>query len=189
MQALESRLGGRLAAVSLPSGRTGAVKLLASADFQTLRSTGSGSMLGLYVHRVTVDAEARNAFRPATPGSGQQPRPLLPLNLHFFLVASAPKGSAADEIMLLAWGMRELALAPTLSMPELSDFDPSWSEGETVQILPEELPTEDLLKIWDALPSKYSLTATFVVRTIRVLLDAPLDAGAVIQRVLELGGP
>jgi hypothetical protein len=189
MQALESRLNGRLATVRLPSNRVGTVKLLASADFQGLHSTGSGPMLGLYVHRVTVDPEARNAFRPAAPGSNQQPRPLLPLNLHFLLVASAPKGGAADEIQLLAWGMRELSALSALSMPELTDYDEEWTESETVQILPEELPTEDLLKIWDALPCKYSLTATFVVRTIRVLLDTPPTAGPVIKRVLEMGGP
>ena len=188
MQALESRLNARLAQVRLPSNRVGTAKLLASQDFQDLRRTGAGPMLGLYVHRVTVDAEARNAYRAVPPGSGQTPRPLLPLNLHFLLVASAPKASAADEIQMLAWGMRELAALSALGMPELADYDPSWTESETVQILPEELPTEDLLKIWDALPCKYSLTATFVVRTVRVLLEVPASAGPVIKRVLEMGG-
>lgn len=160
----------------------GKVQLLSSNDFRTV-AKGS-SVLGLWLHRIEVDPNGRNTWTRPVPGKLDTPQRLIPLNLHLLLVSWG--NSAASEAALHAWGVAQLASVPEIDAGHLSSADEEWSDAERVQIAPEEMPTEDLLRIWDALPAKYTLTSCWVVRTVRVTLDRVDGSGVVKTRVLPM---
>ncbi len=159
----------------------GSVALLPSGDIKKPAS----NRLGLWVHRITVDLNGRNRFLSSPPGSGLPPRPELPLNVHFLMMSWATSGEA--EIKLHAWGMQQLMSTPELDISHLGASDPEWDAEDSAQIVPEEMATEDLLRIWDALPSKYTLSSSWILRTVRVTLPAPQGGPPVTTRLIKAG--
>lgn len=183
MQALESQLKHRLPARLGGEDVSGSmVKLLASADFKKKDVT---TQLGLWLYRLEVDANGRNVWNRPPAGSLRPAQPVLPLNLHFLMISWST--IAALEIALHAWAMQQLSSMPELDGVQLADAAPPgeepWLDGERVQIAPEEVPMEDLLRLWDALPMKYSLTSCWVMRTVRVTLDREDGEGLARTRV------
>jgi hypothetical protein len=114
-------------------------------------------------------------------------RPELPVDAHFLLISWST--SAETEIKLHAWGMRQLMAEPELDVSYFAEVDPDWGVHDTVQIVPEEMATEDLLRIWDALPAKYTLSSSWVARTIRIALPAEPPRAPVGTRVLPMSVP
>jgi Pvc16 N-terminal domain len=159
----------------------GKAALLASGEIKK----PSGNTLGLWVHRLTVDLNGRNRFLSTPPGSNLPPRPELPINVHFLLMSWGVSGEA--ELKLHAWGMQQLMATPELDISHLSAADPEWGTEDTAQIVPEEMATEDLLRIWDALPTKYTLSSSWILRTVRVALPAPTGGPPVTTRLLKAG--
>ena len=183
--AIESLLKARLPVeLGLASPVMGAVQLLSSADLKAIKDPGTGSLLGLWLHRISVDPTCRNAWQRPPPGSLLAARPVLPLNLHLMMMSWG--NSVGAEIGLHTWGMQQLATTPVLDGSLVGASDPDWGDDEEVQIAPEEVPTEDLMRIWDALPVKYTLTTCWVVRTARVVMDRDDGAGLARTRVFPV---
>jgi hypothetical protein len=67
----------------------------------------------------------------------------------------------------MAWAMRQLHLHPLLDASSLSP-EPAWDADEVIQIVPAELSTEDIMRIWDALEPSYRLSASYIARTVRL---------------------
>jgi len=91
------------------------VALLGSAD---VAKPITGNVLGIYLHRITVDPYGRNRFFPPRGLEDNSPRPELPVNLHFLLIAAG--SSATIEANLLSWAMVELANETQLDVSQLS---------------------------------------------------------------------
>ncbi len=160
MRALEDLLGRRLPE-RLRGGGVGArVQLLGSND---LKKKDQGSLVGLYVHRIVVDPTGRNQPRPGGPGSPS--RPVLPLVARFLLITWA--AGAVAELELHAWALAELE-GTQLDHGAIASLDPAFGDDEKLQVVVDELTTEDLGRIWDMLPSKYSLSSALALRTVRV---------------------
>lgn len=121
----------------------------------------------LYLYRVTVNEHSRQS-RP--PGSASASPPSLGLDLHYLL--SAWGANPLDEQVPLAWAMRQLHAMPVLDRSNLSS-EAGWGGDETVQVLPADLATEDLMRIWDALDPSYRLSSAYIARVVR--LDPDLD--------------
>lgn len=117
--------------------------------------------ISLILYRVTVDEHARQQRRP---GRTAGPVPL-GLDLHFLLTAWG--ANPLDEQVPLAWAMRQLHQVPVLDLALLSP-DGGWGRDETIQISPEELSTEDIMRIWDALDPPYRLSTSYVARVVRL---------------------
>ena len=118
--------------------------------------------LTLFLYRVTVNEHARQSPSPAHPNS----RPLpLGVDLHFLLTAWA--GNALDEHTMLAWVMRQLHLYPILDVSSLSP-EAGWGHDEVIQIIPAELSTEDMMRIWDALEPPFRLSVSYIARLVRL---------------------
>lgn len=144
---------------------------LPECDFQSVASgelTSSfgdgGTRITLLLYRVTVNEHARMQRRAGADGGSAAP---LNLDLHYLMTAWA--GNALDEQVTMAWAMREMHEAPVLDASSLAP-DGGWSRDEVVQIIPAELSTEDLMRIWDALDPPYRLSVSYVARVVR--LDA-----------------
>lgn len=140
-----------------------------------------GPRLTLYLYRVTVNEHNRQQ-RPGTMSREQQAP--LGLDLHFLLSAWA--STAQDELLPLAWAMRQLYLHPILDASSLSP-EAAWSPDEVIQIIPSELSTEDMMRIWDALAPPYRLSVSYVARLVRLDPDRFDDAAPVVATRLGFG--
>ncbi|MDB5801303.1 MAG: hypothetical protein JWL63_2242 [Rhodocyclales bacterium] len=128
----------------------------------------------LYLYRVTVNEHNRQ-LRPGLMSPEQQAP--LGLDLHFMLTAWA--GNAQDEQLTLAWTMRQLYQFPILDASSLSP-EAGWGSDEVIQIIPSELPTEEMMRIWDALDPSYRLSVPYIARLVRIDPDKIFDANPVV---------
>ena len=164
---LDVRLGEGLAGViDHPS-----LRILGSED---LLDKPSGNVLGIYLHRVSVDSFGRNRYLQPQ-GIGRIPRPELPVNLHILLIGWSDK--AVAEVTLVAWAMQLIGSALELDISHLGLVDPRWGNDDTVQVIPEEMSTEDLMRVWDSLPGDYHLSSPYIIKTLRLEPEqAPTEA-------------
>jgi hypothetical protein len=188
MLALESALQRALpAAWRQGQGTVNArVTLLGSRE---LAAPLAGNVIGLYLHRVTVDPFGRNRPLPPLPGPGPaRVHAELPVNLHFLVIANG--ASAAIEADLLGWAMTALAAAPHLDLARLGESDPEWGRPEQAAITPAEMTDEDLLRLWDRFQASYTLSVPYVIRTVRLrLAGETLEGPDIATRVLPVGRP
>jgi hypothetical protein len=137
-------------------------QLFASAQFLNPDDELTSPAITLYLYRVTFNEHLRNTQR-----ANQQQVPLA-LDLHYLLTVWS--NDASEEHVLLAWAMRELYLRPVLDSSTLIS-DAEWSPGDVIQIIPAELSTEDMMRIWDALEPSYRLSVSYVARVVRIDVD------------------
>ena len=128
----------------------------------------------LYLYRVTLNEHARQA-RPST--SPQDKAASLGLDLHYLLTAWG--STTEDEHVTLAWTMRQLHLYPILDASSLSP-EADWAGDEVVQIIPAELSTEDIMRIWDALDPAYHISVSYIARLVRLDPDSPQEERRVV---------
>ena len=159
---LEARISDLAGEVSNPS-----IELLGS---QQLRDDPSGNALGIYLHRIAIDPNVRNRYLPPQR-SGNPPRQELPVNLHILLVGRSL--SATAEITLVAWAMQCIGTAMLLDASHMTAIDPNWSEQEQLQIIPEEMSTDDLMRLWVSMPGDYRLSSPYLVKTLRLEPASP----------------
>ena len=94
----------------------------------------------------------------------------LPLDLHFLLT---PFDSDAEgELKILGATMLTLDRTPILTGPRLYPQG-DWEERDSLQILNEDLVTEDVMRTFDTLPGPFRLSVSYIVRIVRV--DAPVE--------------
>jgi hypothetical protein len=98
----------------------------------------------------------------------------LPLSLDVHLLFSVWTNVPEYELTILAWLMRELHLHPILDSASLST-DASWGPDDVVQLIPEELTTEDMMRLWDALTPSYRLSVSYIARVVRIDPDRQLS--------------
>lgn len=183
LEALESFFKQRLPA-ELSGGTTNAsVKLLGSAD---IAKPINGNVLGIYAHRINVDEHGRARHFANQGANNSVPAGELPINIHFLLLAFS--SSASIEADLTAWAMLELANQSQLTIAHLAEADPSWTERETINISPDAMSTEDLLRIWDVFDANYTSSVPYVARTIRLRLQQETTEGSpVMSRIFATG--
>jgi len=137
----------------------------------TFELISSGQMAGeideatrvtLYLYRITVNEHSRRTRRPTSPGDSFVP---LGLDLHYLLTAWA--ANPLHEQVTLAWAIRQLHQFPVLDASSLSP-EAAWASEEVIQIIPAELSTEDVMRIWDALDPSYRLSVSYVARLVRL---------------------
>ena len=178
-QSLADFLSLRHATYQPPVG----VPALPSAHFTVLSSsTFSASTavpertVSLFVHRVAINNHLRNTRTNSPIGP-------LGLDLHFLLTVWAE--NASDELVLLAWAMRELHQHAFLDRSSLSD-DANWASDEQITILPTDLPAEEMARIWEAAQRGYRLSYPFIARVIRIDIDRTPDAAPVVAKQFTL---
>lgn len=131
-----------------------------------------GNRVGLCLYRAAPNTQVR-------PSRTEGPRrpPSLPLDLHFLVVPWS--ASAQDEQVLLAWTMRQLALRPVLDVSSLT-AEAGWAADETIEIVPADLSTGELLQLWSALGVPYRLCAPYISRLVRIEADPFADPAPVL---------
>lgn len=140
------------------------VALVRTEDFNTDQPNSqiAAPALSIYLYRV----EFNKSMRAAWSGVGhREDRAILPLDLHYLLTAWA--ANAEYEQRILGKALSCLEATPTLSGPLL---DPSgeWSPGQAIQLVMEDRPTEEVMRIFDSLPGHYKLSVPYIARVVRI---------------------
>lgn len=125
-----------------------------------------GNRITLFLYRVTVNEHSRQSAHLRSSGAGVGP---LGLDLHYLM--SAWGMTAQDEQVSLTWALRQLHQYPVLDASSLAP-DAGWGSDEVIQIVPSELATEDVMRIWDALTPSYRLSVSYVARLVRIDPDS-----------------
>ncbi|MBP1467344.1 DUF4255 domain-containing protein [Candidatus Chloroploca sp. M-50] len=141
-----------------------AFRLISSGELAdpTSIQTDSTATLTLYLYRVTMNEHRRNA--PRSSDSARRPLPLS-LNLHYLLTVWAE--SAMAEHNIVAWAMSQFAQEATFGRTQLS-AEAGWQPDDLIQVIPEELTIESLMRIWDALEPTYRLSSGYIARVVRI---------------------
>jgi hypothetical protein len=139
-------------------------RLISSSQFAQMEEA-EGSVLSLFLHRVTVNEHLRhevclNSTRYATAP--------LALDLHFLMTVWAE--TALTEQLVLAWAMRQLHLHQVLDLSALSP-EGGWGTSERVQLIPTDLSTDEIMRIWDALKPSYHLSVAYMARVVQIAPD------------------
>ncbi len=143
--------------------------------------------VALFLYRVDINGVQR-ALPPRPRYDGIRERHHLPLDLHFLLI---PRASQAErQQLILGWMMR--VIEDNASIPanilNSSQEDVFFSE-EHIEIVPGVLTTEEILRLWDQLPSDFNICVPYCARVLRI--ESPiesLEGPPVLQRDLEFQG-
>ncbi len=138
-----------------------------------------GTTLSLFLYRVTINEHLRNTRRLNDPSDAAVP---LAVDLHYLLTVWAD--GAVAEHAILAWTMYHLHRYPVLDISALSP-EANWGPGDVIQLIPAELSTEDIMRIWDALEPAYRLSVSYIARVVHIDVEAPAGARPVVARRLD----
>lgn len=146
-------------------------KLVSSGELAGNDDANDG--LYLYLYRVTVNEHLRNA---RLPQHGLGARAPMSLDLHYLLIPWAD--TAEIEQTVLGWAMEQIYRNPVLDVSALTP-EAGWDPGDVIQLIPAELSTEDLMRVWDALHPAYRLSVSYIARVVRIGGYAATDRPAV----------
>ena len=141
-----------------------------------------GNTLAIYLHRISI--EQIGAGRTMPPPRNGLPRQVeLPINLHFMLIAINALSDAEASIM--GWAIQQIGNALDLDHALLSTAEPDaqWHPDDRLQVFPEQMNTEDLLRIWDGLPADYRLSTPYFIKNLRLLPARLVESGPVVSEI------
>lgn len=181
LQALKARLQERMAVLL---GNPVTVSILGSGQLATAPAPASNA-LAIYLHRISIDPVGRNRYLP--PAEGRRgARPELPINLHLLLIGW--NTSTDLELGYLTAAMQVIGSTMVLGAADVGAADRGWGADEAVQVLPEDMSTEDLMRLWDSLPGDYRLSAPYLVKTLRLAPDLDPPDGPLVRTLVFPAG-
>lgn len=146
-------------------------RLVKTENFDRSTPGAEGSIddatLSIFCYRVEINRTMRPAWSAVSAHDGNVH---LPLDIHFLLTAFDRDAEA--ELRIIGHTLLALESTPILSGPSLHPSG-GWNAGEAVQLVSEELTTEDVLRTFDTLPGDFRLSLSYVARTIRI--EAPAE--------------
>jgi len=160
-------------------------ELLSSNDMDKKQADNSGTSVGLYLYGVTVNEHLRNNVLVHRPFDSLPP---LSLDLHYLATIWAE--SAPAEHVVAAWLAHEFYRHPVMDMSVLAGDadDAGWRADTVIQIVPQELATEDMMRIWDTLAPNYRLSLSYVARAVRIDVEDTEDQKPVVATSYRYGG-
>ncbi|SDS77316.1 Protein of unknown function [Actinopolymorpha singaporensis] len=146
-------------------------RIVRTDDFANIGGSASSPIryptLSIFCYRVDLNHVMRPPWSAVASVDGSVH---LPLDIHLLLTPWDSDPEA--ELRILGATLQCLEQHPVLSGPSLHPLG-RWTAGEAVQILNEDLVTEDVLRTFDTLPSDFRLSVSYCVRIARI--DAPAE--------------
>lgn len=149
---------------------------------QQVAPTDTAVRVLIFLYRASINQHLRNAGRADTAS-----RPL-PLSVDLHYLVSFWAGSGENEQLVLAWTMRELHQVPVLDRSILT-AEADWADNDVIQLVPEEISNEDLMRIWDTLLPDYHLSLSYIARVVRIDPDEPSTSENVVATRVNFGVP
>lgn len=168
---------------ALFGGTTLSFDVYNSSDFSNAAANHAG--VSLFLYRVVVNGVHRTPRLPGNPAKTK-----LPIELHFLLTAWG--GTASLQNTIIGWMMRTLEDYPTMDTAMLHSVWPGvFKNGESVEIAPAELSTEDLFRIWEVIlpdsKASYRLSVPYVARILYLESDGGEAPPLVRTRQFDAG--
>ena len=123
--------------------------------------------LSLLLYRVDFDKTTRAAW---SARGAEEDRAYLPLDLHYLATAWAE--NAEHEHLIMGRALQVLETTPILAGP-LLDPAGDWAPDESVQVIMEDLTTDDLMRTFEALSVDFRLSLPYQARV--VVVAEPAD--------------
>lgn len=146
-----------------------AVRIVRSEDFGEVGAAPANPIrfpvLSIFCYRVDINRQMRPPWSAVAAVDG---RIHLPLDVHFLLTPWDTEPEA--ELRILGATMQCLEQHPSLSGPTLHPLG-GWQAGESVQLVAQDMGTEDILRTFDTLPADFRLSVSYLARITRI--DAP----------------
>jgi hypothetical protein len=150
---------------------------------EDVQSSETSVRVLIFLYRSSMNHHLRNAGRMADPGVRPVP---LSVDLHYLVSFWAQ--SAENEQLALAWTMRQLHQLPVLDSSVLSG-EAAWTSEDLIQLIPEEIEIEEMMRIWDTLEPKYRLSLSYIARVVRIDADQVRDERPVVATRFTYAGP
>lgn len=148
-------------------------RLVRTENFDRSTPAAEGSIddgtVSIFCYRIAVNATMRPPWSGVSAHEDGAVR--LPLDVHFLLTAF--DSDAEAELRLLGHTMLTMEQTPILSGPGLHPSG-RWQPGETVQLISEDISTEDVLRTFDTLPGDFRPSLSYAARVVRI--DSAADA-------------
>lgn len=172
-QSLGRLLSSAFSDPSVPAPVPGHITRALIVQSETLQSgTVPRPALTLLLHRVTVD----RTLRSASPRPGEMPAAApLALALHFLLIPWA--ADAGSEQRILGRALQVLQQSPLLGGPLLIP-SAAWRADDALQVVLEEWPTAELLRLFGALSTPFRASLAYIARLSHFDLIPPLGGMA-----------
>jgi hypothetical protein len=164
--------------------------------------------LNIFMYHVSLNQGWRNTALPSRDATGNRlTNPPLALDLHFLL--SAYGKSEFDSEILLGWGMQVLNETPVLTgqlisatLQEMISPGPATAGGtpppvpseltaiatttlpqqaEIIKVVPENISTEDIWKLWTAFQATYRATAAYCASVVLIRSLQPVRSSIPVQ--------
>lgn len=138
-------------------------KVYTTQDFSSPMQAG----VSLFPYRVLHNGAGRLPVGRMTAG-GQIAKPPVPTEVQFLLTAWGKDASLQNTIT--GWMMRTLEDSPLLTPGLLNAvWDNVFGREETVEVVPGEISTQDLIQLWEKLSDHgYHLSVPYVARVIQI---------------------
>lgn len=145
-------------------------------DVDVVASSTIGSVstgVGILPYRVEVCGTSRHPRGRARP-DGTQPMDQLPVNVRFLVLVNAEDSDT--KLNLAGWVLRTIEDHPVVPLALLNQNGEVFGLDETVEVVVDDLPHEELLHLWEALaqPRYDAVALPYVARN--MTLESPLDA-------------
>jgi hypothetical protein len=147
------------------------VQVVRTEDFGQIGTSPSSLIrfptLAIFCYRVDVNRTMRS---PWSAVAHIEQSIHLPLDVHFLLT---PFDSDAEaELRILGATMQCLERYPILNGPRLHPLG-EWERRDSIQLVNEDLVTEDVMRTFDTLPADFRLSVSYLARITRI--DAPVE--------------
>ncbi len=160
-------------------------QVFTTADFSS--NIPAEGQVALFLYRVDVNPVQRT-LPPRPRFDGVRERRHLPLDLQFLLVPRATQ--AQLQQLILGWMMRVVEDNASIPANILnSELEGVFAAEEHIEVTPGSLTTEEILRLWDQLPSDFNICVPYCARVLRI--ESPvsqLEGPPVLQRDLDFRG-
>jgi hypothetical protein len=160
-------------------------RVFTTADFAD--NIPADGEVALFLYRIDVNPVQRT-LPPRVREDGARERRHLPLDLHFLLIPRA--GTSQLQQLILGWMMRVLEDNPSLPASILnSGREGTFAPEEHIEVTHDPLTTEEILRIWDQVPSDFNICVPYCARVVRIASPRLMIEGEpVLVRDLEFQG-
>jgi hypothetical protein len=159
------------------------IKIATPDSFQGLQGAPNPTCT-IFLYRVAVNPVMRNGLRVQL-GPGVTSRAPLPIDISYLITPWSK--DPRDEHLILGTILQALYDRAELGAADLSG--PSWSAGDTVQLVLETLTLEEHFCIWDTVGMPYRLSLTYMARVLGIASTEQVTAPPVVRALFNAVAP
>jgi hypothetical protein len=161
------------------------VDIYQASDFT--KPAPAGGRISIFLYRVGVTAARRNLPPKMNEAGTIRMRPAIPLDLFYAISAWAMHADLQQR--LLGWAIRTLEDAPVFPASVLNQLQttPVFRKTETVELVCDPWPIQDLGVLWELLKPNVPLSVGYVARMLAIESEPPqLDERVVQTRDFDI---